>query len=304
MSSLTDMKNAGIQINGRKIVISGKVVRTARLEEEWYEDVEDPAALAEELRRSGKGADILNFWQRLPETDPKFAYQMERDPVAAIPITTYANWWEKQIDGKTRNMVRRAEKKGVVVRRSEFDDKFVEGMTSLFNETPVRQGKPFWHYGKDAATIKREFSRFLFREEIFGAYLGEELIGFIFIADTGNSATLGQIISKIAHRDKAPTNALVAKAVERCAEKGVPYLSYAKWVDGSLGEFKRNNGFLKFDLPRYYVPLTAMGRLCVSLKLYRGVNLLPQPVLLRLKAFRAKLVERRAARVAGKNQPG
>jgi hypothetical protein len=296
------MSDQSMQINGRKIVLKGRLLRTARLEEEWYEDVENPADLIQAIKESGCGADVLNFWQRLPDVKSKYNYYLERDPVAAIPITTFAHWWEKQIDGKTRNMVRRAEKKGVVVRRSEFDDTFVEGMTSLFNETPVRQGKPFWHYGKDAATIKREFGRFLFREELFGAYLGEELIGFIFIADTGNSATLGQIISKIAHRDKAPTNALVAKAVERCVEKGVPYLSYAKWVDGNLGEFKRNNGFQKFDLPRYYVPLTAKGRLCVSLKLYRGVNLLPQPILRRLKDIRAKLMEGRAARALAKSQ--
>jgi Acetyltransferase (GNAT) domain len=289
------MSQQSIQILGEKLTIQGKLFRTARLEEEWYKDVSNPADFIKAIQESGCGADVFNFWQRLPDVVPKYNYCMERDPVAVIPITTYANWWDKQIDSKTRNMVRRAEKKGVVVRRCEFDDKFVEGMTSLFNETPVRQGKPFWHYGKDAATIKREFSRFIFREELFGAYLGEELIGFIFIADTGNAATLGQIISKIAHRDKAPTNALVAKAVERCAEKGVPYLSYAKWVDGSLGEFKRNNGFQRFDLPRYFAPLTLKGRLCVSLKLHRGINVLPEPVLRLLKDTRKKVLERQLA---------
>jgi hypothetical protein len=297
------MNHQAVQIDGRKISIQGRFARIARLEEEWYEDLGNPESLAVAIQNSGCRADILNFWQRLPQVEPKFPYCMERDPVAAIPISTYAEWWEKQIDGKTRNMIRRAEKKGVVVRRSEFDDKFVEGMASLFNETPVRQGKPFWHYGKDAATIKREFCRFLFREELFGAYLGDELIGFVFIANCGGYAALGQIISKIAHRDKAPTNALVAKAVERCAEKGVPYLAYAKWMDGSLGEFKRHNGFQKFDLPRYYVPLTAKGRVWVALRLYRGVNMLPQSVVRRLKDFRARLMERRAARALARNKP-
>ena len=69
-------------------------------------------------------------------------------------------------------------------------------MTSIFNETPIRQGRPFLHYGKDFETVKREFGRFLFREEIFGAYVGEELVGFIMLADAGRYAYLGQIISK------------------------------------------------------------------------------------------------------------
>ena len=122
-------------------------------------------------------------------------------------------------------------------------------MTSIFNETPIRQGRHFLHYGKDFETVKRQFSRFLFREEIFGAYVGEELVGFIMLADAGRYAFLGQIISKIARRDLAPNNALLAKAVERCAEKGIPYLVYALWLDDGLGDFKRSNGFQNLIFP-------------------------------------------------------
>ena len=285
-----------IQIDGKGILITGRLVRIARLEEELHEDIENPQDLIKELRTSVAHPDVLSFWQRLPDIAPKYRYRMEYDSVAAIPVKDYAFWWRNQIDGKTRNMVRRAEKKGVVVRKSEFDDKFVQGMVAIFNETPVRQGKPFWHYGKDFETIKREFSRFLFREEIFGAYVGDELIGFIFIIWAGKFAALGQIISKIAHRDKAPNNALIAKAVERCSEKGVPYLAYAKWVEGSLGEFKRSNGFEKIDLPRYFIPLTWKGRIFVSLRLYRGSSLLPKGVVQFLKDSRKRFNKLRTAR--------
>lgn len=282
----------------KMLSITGKLVKIARLQEEWYEDVDDLGVLLHSIRVKGERVDVVNFWQRLPDLQPKHNFCMELDAIAAIPITDYATWWEKQIDAKTRNMVRRAEKKGIVVRRVDFDDKFVEGMVSIFNETPVRQGKPFWHYGKDSETIKREFSRFLFREEIFGAYLGDELVGFIMLADGGEFAALGQIISKIAHRDKAPNNALIAKAVERCVERNIPYLVYAKWVEGSLGEFKISNGFQRFDLPRYYLPLTLRGRLFVWLKLYRGSSLLPAPILRFLKGVRGRLNERRQKFVA------
>jgi hypothetical protein len=282
------MGSGHIQIDGKKLWIQGKLVRIAKLEEEWYEDVDNPEALIDAIHDSGCGADVLSFWQRLPDVERKHDYCAEYDSIAAIPIKDYAFWWKNQIDAKTRNMVRRAEKKGVVVRKSEFDDKFVQGMVSIFNETPVRQGKRFWHYGKDFETVKREFSRFLFREEIFGAYVGDELIGFIFIIWAGRFAALGQIISKIAHRDKAPNNALIAKAVQRCSEKGILYLAYAKWVEGSLGEFKRSNGFEKVDLPRYFVPLTWKGRIFVSLRLYRGANLLPQRVVRFLKNIRKR----------------
>jgi hypothetical protein len=62
----------------------------------------------------------------------------------------------------------------------------------------------------------------------------------------------------------------LAKAVERCAEKGIPYLAYAYWLDDGLRDFKRSNGFQKFDLPRYFVPLTCKGEFALNLGLHLG----------------------------------
>jgi len=259
-----------MMINGHRLIIEGNALRIANLEQEWYEDIQDPKTFVNELAKTEPKPDILSFWQRLPDTQPKYSYTMETEPIAALPIKSYSYWWDKQIDCKTRNMVRKSQKKGVTVRMVSFDDELIQGMTSIFNETPIRQGRRFLHYGKDFETVKREFSRFLFREEIFGAYVGEELVGFIMLADAGRYAYLGQIISKIARRDLAPNNALLAKAVERCAEKGIPYLAYALWLEDGLGGFKRSNGFERFDLPRYFVPLTPKGKLALKFGFHRG----------------------------------
>jgi len=259
-----------MMINGHRLIIEGNALRIANLEQEWYEDIQDPKTFVNELAKTEAKPDILSFWQRLPDTQPKYSYTMETEPIAALPIKSYSYWWDKQIDCKTRNMVRKSQKKGVTVRMVSFDDELIQGMTSIFNETPIRQGRRFLHYGKDFETVKREFSRFLFREEIFGAYVGEELVGFIMLAYAGRYAYLGQIISKIARRDLAPNNALLAKAVERCAEKGIPYLAYALWLEDGLGGFKRSNGFERFDLPRYFVPLTPKGKLALKFGFHRG----------------------------------
>jgi hypothetical protein len=89
-----------------------------------------------------------------------------------------------------------------------------------------------------------------------------------------------QIISKIKDRDKAPTNALVAKAVEICEQKKIPYLVYASWSEGTLGEFKQHNGFEKIDLPRYYIPLTIRGKIALKLSLHKGYKvILPKKML-------------------------
>ena len=188
--------------------------------------------------------DIFTFCQRLPETTPKYKYYMEWYDIAVLPVKSYEHWWSKQIKTRTRGKVRKAAKQDVVVRKAEFNDDFVRGMVSIFNESPIRQDRRFLHYGKDFETVKRQFSRYLFREELMGAYYKDELIGFIMLAYVGQSAVLGQIISKIKHRDKAPNNALIAKAVECCDRKEAPHLIYARWDTGSsLTYFKYETWF-------------------------------------------------------------
>ena len=232
------------------LTTNGKILSVGRMREEWYQDVENPDSLMRDLKKLRRTPDIFTFWQRLPNTEPKYKYHQEWDSIAVLPITTYEQWWKHQISGKTRNMVRKAEKKGVETRITQFNDDFVRGIVEIFNETPVRQGKGFWHYGKDFDAVKSEFSRNVWREEIIGAYYDNRLVGFIMLADAGRYCMTTQIISKIGHRDKSPTNALLAKAVQRCAERGVPSLVYASWNEGSLGAFKRYNGFQRVDLPR------------------------------------------------------
>jgi hypothetical protein len=278
-----------LEHEGVKLIIEGNLIKTAKLLEEWYDDVLEPESIIRVLKDLPEKPDIFTFWQRLPATEPKYQYYVEWESVAAIPIKSYKQWWEKQISSKTRNMVRKAEKSGVIIKKTDFDDECIRGMANIFNENPIRQGKRFWHYGKNMDMIKKEFSRFLYREEIVGAYLNNELIGFIMLCFAGQYAILGQIISKIEHRDKAPNNALIAKAVEICAELKIPYLTYGAWRRGTLGDFQSHNGFEEFLLPRYYIPLTMKGNLMILLKLHNGIKtIIPENIVLRFVELRAK----------------
>jgi hypothetical protein len=278
-----------LTIDGQEIVVSGRLMRTARLLDEWYEDVENPEVLIRTLQHSRPRADIFTFWQRLPDTAPRYPYRIEWNSIAALPLTSFEDWWKRQLSPKTRNLIRKSAKMGLDVKSADFDEDFIQGITDIFNETPIRQDKRFWHYGKHFETVKREFSRNLYREDLFGAYHQNTLVGFMFLGYASRYALIGQILSKIAHRDKAPNNALVAKAVAACASKGIPYLVYATWSEGSLGLFKRNCGFERIDLPRYYVPLTLRGKILLTLRLHRGLSgAIPQRVKRWLVAFRRK----------------
>jgi hypothetical protein len=277
-----------VEIEGQTYSIAKGPTNVVSLEDEWYEDVKNPARVVEELKsRFEVRADVFTFWQRLPQIEPKYGYHLEWESIAALPITTADHWFNKQISGRTRSLIRKAKKDGVEVREAAYDDEFVRGMTEIFNETPVRQGRRFWHYGKDFDTVKRQFSKYLFREEMIGAYLGAELIGFIMLGIAGNYAITGQIISKAKHRDKSTNNALIAKAVEVCARKELKYLVYFHWTDDSLAEFKRRCGFQETRVPRYFIPLTQKGRLALKFGLHRGWKAaLPDPIKRPLKRLR------------------
>jgi hypothetical protein len=165
----------------------------------------------------------------------------------------------------------------------------------IYNESPVRQGRAFWHYQKDPDIVARENGTFLDRSTFLGAYLGEELIGFIKLVHTGRIAATLQVIGKKAHSNKKPVNALIAKAVEVCDAMGASYLRYGDYGDpaNSLTEFKRRNGFEPMLLPKYYVPLTAIGRVGLGLGLQHGIRqavkgVLPSPVLRGLRSARSQ----------------
>jgi len=284
-----------MRVCGKDIRIQGRLIRIARLAAEGYEFLEHPDAALDALRESGVRIDLFTFTQHLPDTSPKCGYPMEWDNVAAVPVSTFDHWWTRQINDKTRNMVRRAQKKGVAVREVPFDDAFVQGIFAIYNESPVRQGRSFWHYGKDLEIVRRENATFLDRSVFIGAFLGKTMIGFAKLVsdEARGQAGLMQILSMIQHRDKAPTNALIAQAVRSCAERGIPYLAYAKFSYGkkrrdSLSDFKQYNGFQRIAMPRYYVPLTLAGRLALGLGLHhRLADLMPAPVLTQLRKIRS-----------------
>ena len=291
----------GVEKDLRSILVGGQVlfihrglVNVLRLENEWHDDIKDPHAVVNALtNRAPAGVDLLTFWQRPPNTTPLYEYHAEPEAVAALPIINYEHWLRKQITQESRTRVRKASKIGVVVREASFDDSFVDGMVRIFNESAVRQGRHFWHFGKDAATIKRQFSRFLHKEQLIGAYYKNELIGFAFLGVSENFANLGQIISFIKDREKAPNNALIGKAVEFCAAAKIPYLTYVNWPNAEgLATFKRRNGFQRMEIPRYYVPLSVKGRLALRCGLHRDwKEALPQQWRARLKSVKARFSE-------------
>ena len=290
-----------MKVCGKDIVIRGRLVRIAYPELDKYEKLEDPESLFAALRQSNARVDLFSFMQLAPDTSPIYKYAVEWDNLAVLPVTTFEDWWTRQIRSFARNRARQGEKKGVVVREVPFDDALVEGIRGVYNESPIRQGKPNAHYGKDLNRVRAEEATFLDRSIFIAAFLGDTMIGFVKLVTDQNRthANLMNIVSMVKHRDKAPTNALIAHSVRYCADHGIRYLTYQNFTYGrkkpdSLTNFKEVNGFQRVDLPRYYVPLSPLGHVALRLGFHHRIaDRLPHTLTDSLREFRAAWYKRK-----------
>ena len=298
------MTSPSIPTDGFEIVTTGKWLKSATVKSENFVERDpsaDPEHLLAGLRASPLKSDLFAFSQRPPDSTPRFSYPMVWENFAVLPILGYAEWWEKRLNQDTRRCVRVAAKRGLVVRPVQFDDELCRGICAIYNETPIRQGRSFHHFGKKVDAVKAENGTFVERSAFVGAYHEAELVGFLKMVYMGKTASIMQILSKVGHYDRRPMNALMAKAVEICNERQMAYLVYRKYhyykgLADSLTEFKRRNGFEKMDIPRYYVPLTAKGRLAVSLGLQLGAgHWIPKQVVVAARAIRSHLNRRKGA---------
>lgn len=266
----------GVHIFDKTILVEGRFVRIGRVDGEGYQFLEDPESAIANLQLNNFNIDLFTFIDRLSSCNVRHSYYSELINFAAMEISTYENWIKTQIDSKTRNMLKKAEKCGVFVREVELDADFVRGIVKIYSESPYRQGKRFWHYGKTTEEVFVMKQTFLERSVFIGAFYEDELIGFIkLVADEQRrQAGLMHIISMMQHRDKAVANALIAHAVRSCEARRIPMLWYAQFTYGKkqqdgLMEFKKKNGFRQYDIPRYYFPLTHKGRLALKFGCHR-----------------------------------
>ena len=84
---------------------------------------------------------------------------------------------------------------------------------------------------------------------------------------------ISQILSMQKHLDKSLNNALIAKAIEFCANNRIEWIMYGRMGNHpTLDNFKESNGFTKLQLTRYFIPLTGKGRLAIKLGLNRELK--------------------------------
>jgi hypothetical protein len=279
-------------IGKTEISVSGRLLKVAKLRHEWFEYLENPEAFVAEIKPA-RVADILTFLQEAHVKRPEFPFPSEPASASVLTIKSFDDWW-KNLNFKARNKARKAQKCGVELRPAKLDDEFVRGVTVIYNESPLRQGRKFVHYGKDAATIKRDLSSFPECTFFIGAYHENRLIGFMKLFEGDHILRTVHILATFADRDKCVMDALIAKAVETASHKNIFHLHYGDWAHRGLGAFRLKFGFEQHDCPRYFVPLNWRGKLALKAGLHQPLReRIPQRWKDRLIEVRSKWNARR-----------
>jgi hypothetical protein len=285
------------QVNETTVVVQGHFIKTAEIFDEYWLEADklpNPDEVIREIQDKVDKPDLFTFEQRVPDVEPRFNFHTEWDNIAVLPISTYEHWFQKQISSATRRNVRASEKRGVLTRVAEYNEDYIRGIMSIYNESAIRQGRKFWHYGKDFESVKKENGTYAERSTFLGAYHQNEMIGYLKIVWDKRTAAIMQILSKISFLENRPNNALLAEAVRRCCNRGVKYLLYNNLIylnktEDSLTKFKQNNGFVRMDIPRYYIPLTRKGSMALRLGFHKSIKeRLPEWIMSPARDLRAK----------------
>src|ERR1044071_9889555 len=206
-----------ISIRGRKtvipsfragenlVIVKGSALRVAEVFDEYWVEAKQlphPNDVIARCRNEGARADLFTFAQRVPDSEPRHPYYHEWDNIAVIPLSTYEHCLAKQVTSATRRNIRGAENRGVVIRACEYDDTYVRGIMAIYNESPIRQGRRFWHYGKPFEAVRDENGTYADRATFLGAFIDGEMVGYLKMVWDERTAAIMQIMSKLSVYDK------------------------------------------------------------------------------------------------------
>lgn len=288
------------EIEGVTVVNKGNVFKTAEIFDEYWiekDSLPNPEIIISALRKKQDKPNLFTFAQRVPDTEPLYNYLFEWDNVAVLPVETYDYWIKNQVSSSARRNIKASMKRGVKVSVSDYNEEYIRGIMSIYNESPIRHRKRFWHYGKNFETVKRENGTYRKRSTYLAAYYEDEMIGYLKIVWDKNVGAIMQILSRMAFFDKRPNNALLAEAVRQCDRKGVEYLLYESFTYGkkgidSLTRYKKNHGFIQMNIPRYFVPLNWKGSIAIKLGLYKSIKeRMPEMLIAPMRELRTRWYE-------------
>lgn len=264
-----------LEIQGRLWVAHGKWLRRAEIwDEQWCDQSHDPTgpltidpkSVAQVLVERPGFADLFSFeWPPSQPLDLQGLHHAIRwTNRAVLPTLDPARWWA-ELPQETRKNVRRAERRGVKIREVTWSADLARAIKRIYDESPLRQGRAFWHYGKSLEQVMQDNATYLDRATFLGAYIEDELVAFMKWVKVNDQGRIMQILALQAHQDKRPLISLIAHAVTVCHRQNLTGLIYGQMTYGakaqsSMMEFKRRLGFSQEEVRNLVVAVTPKGR--------------------------------------------
>jgi L-amino acid N-acyltransferase YncA len=251
-------------------------ITIAKDPDEYEKDIIPSPQFLTKLKK--READVFSFVERswcFKMPNPPSEWKTSEDNVALLTIDSYKSWLKGVTKKTHHNPVKRALKKGVTVGQAEANGELFEAIWRIYNETPVRQDRAFTHYGLTLEAVTNTFTNEANNPESFfvAAYFEGSIVGFMQVKIHGQTAAIRQILSLIEHSRKSINKAMIAKTVEVCSLHGVRWIVYARMGNHpSLDKFKEENGFVRFDVRRFYVPLSRKGKLAMRIGLHKDLK--------------------------------
>ena|SRR5688572_2824387 len=80
-------------LGGLTLRIDGSMLCSVSLEDEWFDELADPMWLIQQLQRdSDVRADVLTFWNPLPDPEPRHMLPFEKEEIAVLPVLSHSDW--------------------------------------------------------------------------------------------------------------------------------------------------------------------------------------------------------------------
>ena len=169
--------------------------------------------------------------------------------------------WEKSLDKKARNAVRRAQR---TVRVEEIDP--ADYVDEIYECNMSKKGVPRCYVDKEC--IKEEIGNYkkrfgpLFR--CIGAFLGSKLVGYTYLVFVNKDLALfSRFFINYNYKNISIGEILLWSGIEVAVENGAKLLQYGSWsrhhpgLDMFLEHFGFKRGFKTLNI---YVPLTLAGK--------------------------------------------
>lgn len=224
--------------------------------------------------RSLRCADLLKAWFKKHKASVQIIYAH----VIPTKNTAFEEIWKHQIEKRTRNRIRKAEKEGLVVINIDTVDSIYTWIDDIYQcnvSALKRQGRWGAYPDSNKGVFLSELvsAKKLLKEyfNIYGAIYNGRLVAYMVIHEYNKLMQVGKAMSHTKFLNKYPNEALLAHIVRKACEHGFEHFVYG-WDrvtrDGkipslysSLQRFKFKFGFREVPIPIYRLGLTRRGRI-------------------------------------------